>query len=126
MDRIPDPAKSDDMSEQELLQKKALKLYHMAWSGVTKYMRQICQVKCKPIEFPNLGIFCPVRQIEGTDEDGVPMKLTNQALANFAGEDYNVKFFVSKVFLDQCGGAVNIERSEDGLIDSYDPSIGEH
>ena len=32
----------------------------MAWSGFTKYMRTVCQVKCKPVEFPGLGIFMPV------------------------------------------------------------------
>jgi len=29
------------MHEKEYYQKKALKLFHMAWSGVTKYMRTV-------------------------------------------------------------------------------------
>ena len=46
----------------------------MAWSGITKYMRTICQVKCKPIEFPNFGIFVPVMNQESKNSES--QKLT--------------------------------------------------
>ena len=54
------------MTEKEILMRKAAKLYHMAWSGVTKYLKTVCQVKQKPIEFPGFAIFLPVcvRQAE--------------------------------------------------------------
>ena len=39
LDKIPDPTDSNDISESECLQKKALKLFHMVWSGTTKYLR---------------------------------------------------------------------------------------
>jgi hypothetical protein len=32
----------------------------MAWSGVTKYIRTVCHIKMKPVEFPQLGIFIPL------------------------------------------------------------------
>ena len=56
--KIKDPQSFKD--ELDYTKKKALKLYHLAWSGITKYMRTICQLRGKPIEFPNLGIFFPV------------------------------------------------------------------
>jgi len=39
LDRISDPLNSSSISEEEYLQKKTLKLLHMAWSGITKYMK---------------------------------------------------------------------------------------
>jgi hypothetical protein len=56
--RIRDPTNFSDQIDYS--KKKALKLYHMAWSGITKYMRTICQLRGKPIEFPGLGVFMPV------------------------------------------------------------------
>lgn len=38
--KIRDPQQFTD--EVDYSKKKALKLYHMAWSGITKYMRTIC------------------------------------------------------------------------------------
>ncbi len=38
--KIRDPQNFTD--ELDYSKKKALKLYHMAWSGITKYMRTIC------------------------------------------------------------------------------------
>lgn len=60
LERISDPQNAHEISFDELNEKKALKLFHMAWSGITKYMRTVCQVKCKSIEFPGIGIFMPV------------------------------------------------------------------
>lgn len=59
LDKISEPKDAENMTEYEILEKKALKVFHMAWSGITKYMRTIVQVKNKPIEFPGLGIFVP-------------------------------------------------------------------
>jgi len=60
LDRISDPSNAHELDEFEIFCKKAIKLFHMSWSGITKYMRTVCQVKCKPVEFPGLGIFLPV------------------------------------------------------------------
>ena len=60
MDRISGPSNVDGLSEEEINNKKLNKLYHMAWSGICKYMRTVTQIKNKPIEFPGLGIFVPV------------------------------------------------------------------
>ena len=59
MDRISDPQDLKDITEEVYYQKKAMKLFHMTWSGVTKYLRTVCQVKCKPVQFPGLGVFVP-------------------------------------------------------------------
>lgn len=58
LSKVRDPQNFTD--ELDYTKKKALKLYHMAWSGITKYMRTICQLRSKPIEFPHLGVFLPV------------------------------------------------------------------
>ena len=42
LDKISDPLNMTDINEKEYYQKKALKLFHMTWSGVTKYMRTVC------------------------------------------------------------------------------------
>ena len=62
LSKIRDP--QNFTNELDYTKKKALKLYHMAWSGITKYMRNICQVRNKPIDFPNLGVFLPVGLLE--------------------------------------------------------------
>ena len=59
MDKISDPKDLKDITEEVYYQKKAIKLFHMTWSGVTKYLRTVCQVKCKPVQFPGLGVFMP-------------------------------------------------------------------
>ena len=48
------------MNVQEYLERKALKLFHMSWSGVTKYISSIVFDKKTPCEFPGLGIFLPL------------------------------------------------------------------
>ena len=40
LSKIRDP--QNFTNELDYTKKKALKLYHMAWSGITKYMRTIC------------------------------------------------------------------------------------
>ena len=42
LDQMSDPLNMKDMTEKEYYQKKSLKLFHMTWSGVTKYMRTVC------------------------------------------------------------------------------------
>ena len=92
--KIRDPQHFTD--EIDYSKKKALKLYHMAWSGITKYMRTICQLRGKPIEFPNLGVFVPVNLSDRTLlSTSSPSKLTSQALGSFReSEDQEVKFCV--------------------------------
>ena len=42
LDKISDPRNLEELSEKTYLQKKALRLFHMTWSGVTKYLRTVC------------------------------------------------------------------------------------
>lgn len=37
----PEKNKNNIMGEEEYLQRKAIKLFHMTWSGVTKYLRTL-------------------------------------------------------------------------------------
>ena len=67
LDKVPAPQNGEQLPREELLQRKALKLYHMAWSGLTKYIRTVCIVNRQPIEFPGIGIFKP--EIAGKSVD---------------------------------------------------------
>ena len=98
----------------------------MAWSGVTKYMRTVTQGKCKPVEFPGLGIFMPVLAQRGQEVQSA--KLKAGALGKLNPEDMDVALVVSQSFLNSCGGSVRVSESAEGeqsLISSYDPHQGE-
>ena len=70
MDRVMGPSNAAELSDKEVMIRKATKLYHMAWSGVTKYLRTVCQVKQRPVEFPGLGILMPVCVGKSAEEEG--------------------------------------------------------
>ncbi len=72
----------------------------MAWSAITKYMRTVCQVKCKPVEFPNFGIFVPVVMSDAQASE----KLTEKALAQFNPADMDVSLLLNANFLKGVSG----------------------
>ena len=119
--KIKDPQSFKD--ELDYTKKKALKLYHLAWSGVTKYMRTICQLRGKPIEFPNLGIFFPVNAAEkALLSASSPAKLTSHALGSFReAEEQEVRLCMFEQFLDQTGCRADLDE----LMEVYDPSTFE-
>lgn len=126
LDRISDPQNVESLSAQEVGKKKAIKLFHMIWSGVTKYLKTVTNIKCKPLEFPGLGIFLPTLSERGMETQ--QMKLTEQALNNFDPSELDVKLLLSINFLRQCGSGVNVPESnsqEGAYISTYDPSLGE-
>jgi len=80
----PEKNKNNIMDEEEYLQRKAVKLFHMAWSGVTKYIRSIVFDKKSPCEFPGLGIFLPLINFEKDILKETDIKrLTKQSLGKF-------------------------------------------
>ena len=99
----------------------------MVWSGVTKYMKTVTQVKCKPVEFPGLGIFLPVLLERGKQSQS--QKLTENALKSFDPTDLDVKMLLNMNFLKGCGPSLNIPdvNSQDSTgISTFDPTVGEH
>jgi hypothetical protein len=70
-----------------------------------------------------LGIFLPALSEKGIQAQAT--KLTVEALNDFNPADLDVKFLVNLNFLKQCGPSVNIVE-DDGMISTYDPSIGDH
>ena len=109
LERIGDPQNMSDITEQIYYQKKAMKLFHMTWSGVTKYMRTVCQIKNKPVQFPGLGVFVPI-QINNDTESQQATKLTSKALNDFNPADLDVSLMVTETFLKNCGGGVRISE----------------
>ena len=59
LDNIPDPQDGEALPEDLKLKKKAMKLFHLAWSGITKAIRATCQ-SSKCVELPGLAVFSPV------------------------------------------------------------------
>ncbi len=41
LDRVSGPSNADELPEDLIFKKKVVKLFHMAWSGITKYMRTV-------------------------------------------------------------------------------------
>lgn len=116
--KIKDPQSFKD--ELDYTKKKALKLYHLAWSGITKYMRTICQLRGKPIEFPNVGVFFPVHYADkALLTSSSPAKLTSHALGSFReAEEQEVRLSIFEQFLDQTGCRVDLDE----LMEVYDPA----
>ena len=44
------------------LQRNTQRLLHQFWSGLTKYIKQVCVVMNKPCELPGIGTFVPTNQ----------------------------------------------------------------
>lgn len=83
-------------------------------------MRTICQLRGKPIEFPNLGIFFPVHYADkALLTSSSPIKLTSQALGSFReAEEQEVRFSIFEQFLDHTGCRADLDE----LMEVYDPS----
>ena len=56
---LPNSHNWSSLPQEEVMQRKALKLLHMVWSGITKYVRTVCIINRNPIDFPGIGIFKP-------------------------------------------------------------------
>ena len=82
-------------------------------------------MRCKPIEFPNFGIFVPVMIRENKDHETV--KLTEKSLNKFNPADMDVTLLLNGNFLKGCGSSIRIQEGNDSnLISTYDPSLGDH
>ena len=89
LEKISDPIDAQDLSEDVFLKKKALKLVHMTWSAVLKYVKSHCtSTNPKPVELPHLGIFIPI------PPENTSSKLTNEALKKIQS-DVEIRFLVS-------------------------------
>ena len=112
LEKIADPVEQD-LSEDAIIQKKGLKMVHMAWSAILKYIRSHCtSANPKPVEVPHFGIFIPI------PPENVGQKLTSEALKKIQS-DVEIRFLVSQGFLNLCGGIRCSENS--AQIQSYDP-----
>ena len=66
LERVRDPYEASKMKPELIANQKAIKLFHSAWSGITKYMRTICMGKGKAVELNDIGIFVPIKIVNGT------------------------------------------------------------
>jgi len=86
----------------------------MAWSGITKYLRQVCLGQGRPMELPQFAIFVPTEVLRNE-----PVKLTTQTLNQMGNKDYEVNLMISEHFLNSANGAVRIPENS-STISSYD------
>ena len=127
LDKINGLSNAEDLSEGEVQQKKLIKLFHMAWSGITKYIRTVTQVKNKPIDFPGLGIFMPIiynsayMDMEGSRVSS--RRLTADKISKLDPSDYDISLCVHQSFVNTTG--INIKNdTPESLISVYDPGLG--
>lgn len=64
-----------DISQEKVQQQKAIRLFHMVWSGITKFMKSTCVGKGRSVELTDLGIFVPMRDVSASG------RLTQDALS---------------------------------------------
>ena len=63
--QLPEDVETPTYNPEESLevsQRKALRLFYMVWSGVTKCLRNIVQGQRKAIEIQNFAIFGPIAE----------------------------------------------------------------
>lgn len=128
LEKIPCPKESGLLPPEEVRARQAIKLYHMAWSAMTKYIRTVCISNRLPIEFPGLGIFKPEvvskrseapSEAPGTDAG----KLTSAALSQLQEDQVHVKLFLQQVFVEQARVSVSGEdaHGEGPALEVFDP-----
>jgi len=62
------PMKQEANESLEVRQRKALRLFYMVWSGLTKCIRNMVQQQRKALEVSGLGIFGPISEVnQGRD-----------------------------------------------------------
>ena len=119
LDKIKEPQDAATLPEEEITSRKAVKLYHMAWSGITKSLKSICVVRQRTVELPGFGILVPWNVTQGIHQQ--KSRLTSGALGNLEDEVYDVKLFAYNSFIDSCSQGA--QRS--GLLEVFDPTLGE-
>ena len=80
----------------------------MAWSGTTKFIRQMVIVKGRPVEFPGLGIFNPITL--QPKEEAAGEKLTSENLGAL-NQDQDIEFYVYQSFMSSCQNKIRITRN---------------
>ena len=75
-----------------------LKLLHMAWSGTTKYLRNIILVQGYPVEIPGIGVLVP----KPANNDTSP-RLTKDMLEKVDGNESEVSLIMYDKFLEDNG-----------------------
>lgn len=115
LERVRDPQDTADKSEDQIAAQKAMKLFHMVWSGVTKYMRTICLIKGKSVELADIGVFVPMKVVNGLQQE--VKSLTSAALSQFKEDDNEIKLYLYKSFVDQA----NLKVVANNLLEVFNP-----
>lgn len=132
LDKIPGPQGGGQLPVEEVRERQALKLYHMAWSALTKYIRTVCAVNRQPIEFPGLGIFKPelISKRADAQQDPAsqePAKLTPAALGQLQQDEVQIRLYLQQGFVEQARVSLAADEAQgDGpALEVFDPLSGD-
>ena len=113
LDKVKDPKNVAAMSKETIKLQKATRLFHMVWSGITKYIKTMVVARSRAVELTDIGIFVPTREPLQTQ------RLTNATLSQLSDQkDNDIKLYIFKTFLEQS----NIKLSQNPLLEEFDPS----
>lgn len=124
---IRDPATPADATEAdaprddslEASQRRALRLFYMVWSGLTKCMRNLVQHQKKAIEIPNFAIFGPIADSnQGRDplDKGYAGQQARQAKALGISPVFVV---INDDFLNQMNWEVALDQSSEKAVGRF-------
>lgn len=124
---IKDPAaaptegdKAKETSESlEATQRKALRLFYMVWSGVTKCMRNMVQQQKKALEINNFAIFGPISE---TNQGRDPLDkgfANNQRTAAKKLGMAPVFVVINDDFLNQMNWEVALDQSSEKAVGRF-------
>ena len=75
LNKVKEPKNVNNVSKDKIQIQKATRLFHMAWSGITKYLKTVCIARGKPVELTDIGILVPMNEVNKNT-----MKLTTATL----------------------------------------------
>lgn len=123
---IKDPAATENPTNEmdrsgdslEVTQRKALRLFYMVWSGVTKCLRNMIQQQRKAIEIPNFAIFGPISE---TNQGRNPL---DKGFANTQRRAEAIKLGICPVFVVVNDDYLNQMNWEVALDQTSEKAVG--
>lgn len=112
-------------NDPEAAKRKALRLMHNIWSGVTKCLRNIVQQQRKAIEIPNFAIFGPLLEQLGYMRDPLDKGHHYKHREMTAGKAYAgsiispVLAVLDSNFIAGLNGNLTVDQSSDKAVGQY-------
>lgn len=113
------PRASTEPDSPEAAQRKAVRLFYMVWSGVTKCLRHMVQEQKKALEIANFGIFGPISETnQGRDPLDKGAANTQRAAALKLGI-CPVFVVVNDELLNQMNWEVSLDQTSEKAVGRF-------